>query len=249
MIAFLSVLWATFVSFPVKTEGGTISGAYFGFDGGRVVVFQVVRGSPAYLGGLSVGDVVLSVDGRPALDLGNGMDLSMEMDLLSDNSVLLEVLKETGYKNLVWIKTPILTVHQKRFLSYYTDFRFLWEGLQRDWWEVVQSYRFYLEGSMSLDLLSSHAKDLAEEIHDFRNRLLSDGPPDQVGEEWEHLKKAREYMISSVYLMDQEVQRMPSEGQWKVKVDGIKKRISAAEKHLTLSLNYAGINDTKGRTW
>ncbi|MDD4835492.1 MAG: PDZ domain-containing protein [Dethiosulfovibrio sp.] len=248
-ITLLSTLWLIFVSLPAETEGGTLAGASFVFDAGRPIVFSVVRDSPSYLGGLSVGDILLSVNGRPSQELGYGLDLSIEMDLISGNSVLLEVLKDTGYKALVWIKIPRLTVAQRRFLSFYTDFRFVWDRLKVSWSKVVESYRFYLEGYMSQEVLSSHIRDFSDEIHLFRNSLISDGLPAMAGTEWDQLRKAQSYMISALYLMDQETQRMSSEGKWKVDLDGIRSRISSAEKCLTLSLNSAGKKDTEDRMW
>ncbi len=196
-----------------------------------------------------MGDVVLSVNGRPYHELGDGLDLSIEMDLISGNSVLLEVLKDTGYKSLVWIRIPRLTVAQRRFLSFYTDFNSVWDRTKLSWSEVVESYRFYLEGNMSPEELSSHVGDFSDDIHMFRNSLISDVLPDMAGIEWDQLRKAQSYMISALYLMDQETQRMSSEGKWKVNLDGIRSRISSAEKYLTLSLNSAGIKDTEDSVW
>lgn len=236
------MLWGIFALSPGKIEGEALSGASFVLDAlGRPVVSSVLLGSPASLAGLSVGDVVLTANGLSGQGLGRGLNPSIETDLTSGNSVLLEVMKETGYRSVVWIKIPRLTVGQRRFMASYSDLSFIWDGVKLSWSGALEFYRLFLEGNLSLDALSSHMEDFSEELHRFKNYLGSYGTSGLSGDGWNQLRKAQESMISALYLMDQERQRMSSGGTWKVNVNGIEKRISSVEKYLIFSLNLAGV--------
>ncbi|SMG28333.1 hypothetical protein SAMN06275492_1133 [Dethiosulfovibrio salsuginis] len=185
---------------------------------------------------------MISVDGRSIVEIGPALDIALENDLLMGNSVLLEVLRETGYRDLVWIKTPRLTVAQRRYLPYYNDLRSVWGQAERIWQEIVQSYRFFLEGHIPVESLATYVREGTEELQVMRNRILAIAPSKLSGEEWEYLNSARDFMISSLFLMDQEAQRISVDSDWKVNLDGIKKRISQVEKCLNISLHYSGIS-------
>ncbi len=127
-------------------------------------------------------------------------------------------------------------------MPYYNDLRFVWGQAERIWWDIVQSYRFFLEGHFPVEPLATHVREGTEELQVMRNRILAIVPSELSGEEWEYLNSARDFMISSLFLMDQEAQRMPVESEFKVNLDGIKKRISQVEKYLNISLYYSGIS-------
>ena len=169
---------------------------------------------------------------------------TLETDLIMGNSVLLEIVRDGVYRDLIWIKMPKLTIAQRRFLSSYTELRDVWDGALKDWWDLVQSYRFFLEGHFPSETLLSHAQEGAKGLHDVRNRIIAIDPTVVGGEEWAQLNSARDFMISSIYLMDQEIQRMAC-GDWKVDIEGIKRRISQVEKCLTLSFHHSGISKAK----
>lgn len=182
------------------------------------------------------------MNGRSIVEIGPALDIALENDLLMGNSVLLEVMRETGYRDMVWIKIPRLTIAQRRYLPYYNDLRSVWGQAERIWWEIVQSYRFFLEGHLPVESLSAHVREGTEELQAMRNRILAIAPSELSGEEWEYLNSARDFMISSLFLMDQEAQRMSVDSDWKVNLDGIKKRISQVEKCLNISMHYSGIS-------